>query len=79
MFWDLEASKVPSFAVELRGFLETYLPRRLLVSGPLDSTLAGIERNGADLLLTTFTDRHPNKYKQYNLYNEVYRTGVTDI
>merc|ERR1712228_964219 len=51
VFWDVSAERVDEFAAVLGQFLREHRPHNLMVSGPLETTLPGVERLGAEVLL----------------------------
>lgn len=50
VFWDVADDKVDACAETLRLFFQQHKPRSLMVSGPLERNLPGIERLGAQIL-----------------------------
>jgi hypothetical protein len=62
VFWDIEEKKIEEFSRVLRDFLNVYHPENLMFSGPLESTLPGVERWGAELLRVTFLPADSNDY-----------------
>lgn len=54
VFWDICAERLDLFASVLGKFLQDNKPQTLMVSGPLETTLPGVESLGAELLLKAF-------------------------
>lgn len=54
VFWDVTGERVGQFAVALADFLREYKPQNLMVSGPLETTLPGVESLGAEVMLKAF-------------------------
>eukprot|EP00929_Paragymnodinium_shiwhaense_P041773 TRINITY_DN21696_c0_g1_i1.p1 TRINITY_DN21696_c0_g1~~TRINITY_DN21696_c0_g1_i1.p1 ORF type:complete len:225 (-),score=25.72 TRINITY_DN21696_c0_g1_i1:488-1162(-) len=57
VFWDIDSSKVDEFVPVLRSWLADSRPPRLMVSGPLERTLPGVEAAGTQLLLKAMSGR----------------------
>eukprot|EP01124_Arcella_intermedia_P014599 TRINITY_DN21110_c0_g1_i1.p1 TRINITY_DN21110_c0_g1~~TRINITY_DN21110_c0_g1_i1.p1 ORF type:complete len:187 (-),score=60.58 TRINITY_DN21110_c0_g1_i1:46-606(-) len=57
VFWDGEEGKMERWCKVLRDFVNCYRPVRLMFAGSCESTVPGIERFGAELLLRTFGEK----------------------
>ena len=51
VFWDIDEAKMLAFTCVFQDWLDEWQPRALMVSGPLEETLPGVERLGAQLVI----------------------------